>query len=109
MVKNGRGREEDRGEPSTVAPEQNRALGRYVTKWTRNPEEDWETGPKNRRYVEETNVMFGLFHTCSIHHTATATPPLHSQQRAPKPYIFPSDSDSQHSIMYLCEYPESST
>jgi hypothetical protein len=39
MVKMGRGREEDRGEPGTVAPEQNRALGRYVMKWTTNPED----------------------------------------------------------------------
>jgi regulator of replication initiation timing len=40
--------------------------------------------------------------------TATATPPLHSQQRVLKPSIFPSDSDSQHSFTYLCEFPESS-
>jgi hypothetical protein len=39
---NGRRREEDREEPSTVAPEQNRALGRYVMIWTTNPEEEWE-------------------------------------------------------------------
>jgi hypothetical protein len=37
MVKNARGREEDRGEPGEVAPEQNRALSRYVTIWTTNP------------------------------------------------------------------------
>jgi hypothetical protein len=43
------------------------------------------------------------------HHTATATPPLRLQQPAPKPSIFPSDSDSQHSFTYLCEFPESST
>jgi hypothetical protein len=36
-------------------------------------------------------------------------PPLHLQQPAPKPSIFPSDSDSQYSFMYLCESPESST
>jgi hypothetical protein len=36
-------------------------------------------------------------------------PPLRSQQRALKPSIFPSDSDSQHSFTYLCEFPESST
>jgi hypothetical protein len=46
MVNNGRGREEERGEPGAVAPEQNRALGRYVAKWTTNPEENWRTGPK---------------------------------------------------------------
>jgi hypothetical protein len=45
MVKNGRGREEDRGEPGEVAPEQNRALGRYVVIWTTNPEEEWEDRP----------------------------------------------------------------
>jgi hypothetical protein len=43
----------------------------------------------------------------NTHHTATATPPLHLQQPAPKPSIIPSDSDSQHSVMYLCEFPES--
>jgi hypothetical protein len=42
-------------------------------------------------------------------HTATATPPLRLQQPAPKPSLFPSDSDSQHSFTYLCEFPESST
>jgi hypothetical protein len=41
--------------------------------------------------------------------TATATPPLHLQQPAPKPSIIPSDSDSQHSFTYLCEFPESAT
>jgi hypothetical protein len=30
------------------------------------------------------------------------------QQPAPKPSMFPSDSDSQHSFTYLCEFPESS-
>jgi hypothetical protein len=44
-----------------------------------------------------------------IYHMATATPPLHLQQPAPKPSIFPSDSHSQHSFTYLCEFPESST
>jgi hypothetical protein len=39
MVEMGRGREEDRVEPSAVAPEQNRALGRYVVIWTTNPED----------------------------------------------------------------------
>jgi hypothetical protein len=39
MVKMGRGREEDRGEPGAVAPEQNRALGRYVSIWTTNLED----------------------------------------------------------------------
>jgi hypothetical protein len=39
---------------------------------------------------------------------AMATPPLRWQQPAPKPSIFPSDSDSQHSFTYLCEFPESS-
>jgi hypothetical protein len=39
----------------------------------------------------------------------TAAPPLHLQQPAPKPSSFPSDSDSQHSFTYLCEFPESST
>jgi hypothetical protein len=43
-----------------------------------------------------------------IHHMAMATPPLRLQQPAPKPSIFPSDSDSQHSFTYLCEVPESS-
>jgi hypothetical protein len=28
-----------------VAPEQNRALGRYVVIWTTNPEEEWEDRP----------------------------------------------------------------
>jgi hypothetical protein len=42
MGNNGRGREEDRGEPGAEAPEQNRALGRYVTIWTTNPEDEWE-------------------------------------------------------------------
>jgi hypothetical protein len=45
----------------------------------------------------------------SQQHMATATPPLRLQQPAPKPSIFPSDSDSQHSFTYLCEFPESST
>jgi hypothetical protein len=40
---------------------------------------------------------------------ATVTPPLRLQQPAPKPSIFPSASDSQHSFSYLCEFPESST
>jgi hypothetical protein len=39
MGNNGRGREEDRGEPSMVALEKNRALGRYIAIWTTNPEE----------------------------------------------------------------------
>jgi hypothetical protein len=39
MVNIGRGREEDRGEPGMVAPEQNRALGRYVMIWTTKPED----------------------------------------------------------------------
>jgi hypothetical protein len=39
MVNMGMGREEDRGEPSVVAPEQNRALGRYVAIRTTNPED----------------------------------------------------------------------
>jgi hypothetical protein len=43
------------------------------------------------------------------HHTVTATPPLRLQQPAPKPSIFPSDSDSQHSFTYLCKFSESST
>jgi cell division protein FtsB len=43
------------------------------------------------------------------HHMATVTPPLRLQQAAPKPSIFRSDSDSQHSFTYLCEFPESST
>jgi hypothetical protein len=43
-----------------------------------------------------------------LRYTATATPPLHSQQRPPKPSIIPSDSYSQHSGTYLCECPESS-
>jgi hypothetical protein len=38
-LKMGRGREEDRGEPGAVAPEQNRALGRYVAIWTTNPDD----------------------------------------------------------------------
>jgi hypothetical protein len=45
MVKHGRGSEEDRGEPSAVAPEQNRALGRYIVIWTTNPEQEWEDRP----------------------------------------------------------------
>jgi hypothetical protein len=45
----------------------------------------------------------------TTHHIATATPPLRLQQPAPKPSIIPSDSDSQHSFTYLCEFPESST
>jgi hypothetical protein len=36
------------------------------------------------------------------------TPPLCLQQPAPKPSIFPSDSDLQHSFTYLYEFPESS-
>jgi hypothetical protein len=47
--------------------------------------------------------------TCVKHHTATVTPPLHLQQPAPKPSIFPSDSDSQHSFTYLWKFSESST
>jgi hypothetical protein len=58
MVNNGRGREEDRGEPSAVAPEENRALGRYVAIWTTNPEEKQEDRPHNRRQVEETHVIY---------------------------------------------------
>jgi hypothetical protein len=42
------------------------------------------------------------------HHTATATPPLSLQQPAPKPSIFPSDSDAQHSFTYLWRFSESS-
>jgi hypothetical protein len=53
-------------------------------------------------------IAFLLFF-CTGHHTATATPPLRLQQPAPKPSNFPSDSDSQHSFTYLCEFPESST
>jgi hypothetical protein len=40
MVNNRRGREKDRGKPGTVAPEQNRALSRYIMIWTINPEEE---------------------------------------------------------------------
>jgi hypothetical protein len=43
------------------------------------------------------------------HHTATATPPLHLQQPAPKPSIIPSDPDSQRSCTYLWKSSESST
>jgi hypothetical protein len=43
------------------------------------------------------------------HHIAMATPPLHLQQPAPKPSIFPSDSDSQHSFTYLGKFSGSST
>jgi hypothetical protein len=43
------------------------------------------------------------------HHTATASPPLHLQQPAAKPSIFPSDSDSQHSFTYLWKPSGSST
>jgi hypothetical protein len=64
MVNNGRGREEDTGEPGTVAPEQNRALGRYVAIWTTNPADSRGDRLKHRRQVEETNVMFGFLHTC---------------------------------------------
>jgi hypothetical protein len=38
MVNMGRGREDDRVDPGAVAPEQNRALGRYVAIWTTNPD-----------------------------------------------------------------------
>jgi hypothetical protein len=66
MSNNGRGRDEDRGEPGAVAPQQNRALGRYVAIWTTNPEEEWDrTDPINRRKVEETNVTFDSLHTCN--------------------------------------------
>jgi hypothetical protein len=54
-------------------------------------------------------AMTGVDQKGPAHHTATATPPLRLQQPAPKPSIFPSDSDSQHSFTYLCEFPESST
>jgi hypothetical protein len=43
-----------------------------------------------------------------IHTQQRQPPPLRSQQRVPKPSIFPSDSDSQHSFTYLCELPVSS-
>jgi hypothetical protein len=36
-------------------------------------------------------------------------PPLHSEQRGPKPSNFPSHSDSQHSFTYLWKFSESST
>jgi hypothetical protein len=48
-------------------------------------------------------------HMAGKHHTATATPPLRLQQPAPKPSIFASDSDSQHSFTYLWKFSESST
>jgi hypothetical protein len=35
----GRGREEERGDPGAVAPEPNRALGRYVVIWTTNSDD----------------------------------------------------------------------
>jgi hypothetical protein len=69
------GREEERGEPGAVAPEQNRALGRYVAIWTTNPEEEWEDRPNNRRPVEETNVMFGFFHTYVVSSLASFSVP----------------------------------
>jgi hypothetical protein len=60
MVNNGRGRVEDTGEPGTVAPEQNRALGRYVAIWTTNPEEEWEDRPHKpkKRGGDQCNVRF---------------------------------------------------
>jgi hypothetical protein len=75
MAKNGRGSEEDRGEPSAVAPEQNRALGRYIAIWTTNPEEERGDRPDNRRQVEETNVMFGFFHTYVVSSLASFSVP----------------------------------
>jgi hypothetical protein len=57
-------------------------------------------------------LSFGVL-SCGVaihrYHTAMATPPLRLQQPAPKPSVFPSDSGSQRSFTYLCEFPESST
>jgi hypothetical protein len=75
MGNKGRGREEDRGEPGAVAPEQHRALGRYVAIWTTNPEEKQEDRPHNQRQVEETNVMFGFFHTYIVSSLASLSVP----------------------------------
>jgi hypothetical protein len=60
MCNKGRGREEDRGEPGAVAPEPNRALGRYVAIWTTNPEEKWVDRPINQRKSggDQCNVRF---------------------------------------------------
>jgi hypothetical protein len=35
-----------------VAPEQNRALGRYVAIWTTHPEEEWEDRPHKPKTSE---------------------------------------------------------
>jgi hypothetical protein len=62
------------------------------------------------QYFEDVNSkMDNLLQEMEpTHHTAMATPPLHLQQPPPKPSIFASDSDSQHSFTYLFEFPESS-
>jgi hypothetical protein len=58
-----------------MAPEQYRALGRYVAKWTTNPDEEWEDRPNNQRQVEETNLMFGFFHTYVVSSSASLSVP----------------------------------
>jgi hypothetical protein len=61
-----------------------------------------------RDYVQKTlDDMRDLLIKMRPH--SNGDPPLHLQQPAPKPSIFPSDSDSQHSFTYLCEFPESFT
>jgi hypothetical protein len=40
------------------------------------------------------------------HHHGNGDPPLRSPQPPPKSSIFPSNSDSPYSIMYLCKFSE---
>jgi hypothetical protein len=54
-------------------------------------------------------VCLCMLSVCKTPHSNGDPPPLRLQQPAPKPSIFPSDSDSQHSFTYLCEFSESST
>jgi hypothetical protein len=59
--------------------------------------------------VNDTGVLFSWFLWVLRILNGNGDPPLRSQQRAAKPSILPSDSDSQHSFTYLCEFPEIST
>jgi hypothetical protein len=88
-----------------------RRMGHHSARLHTNRRRNVHANPQAHPQVEEVVDGRTGSHTPSHdhqHHTATATPPLRLQQRAPKPSIFPSDSDSQHSFAYLCEFPESS-
>jgi hypothetical protein len=94
---------------------------RYTTDYGESPVRKWRTELVNdgvRAHVFGAEIdcsAENILQYCAANaairrslYMAMATPPLRSQQRVPKPSIFPSDSDLQHSFTYLCEFPENS-